>query len=83
LTKRSRLPMIVLGRSMTADPATEKDPKITFALEAETGEIFEVCFSLRGMLSTICMAHNWPILKDELAQLEPPTFLSRSPNQGA
>jgi len=76
MAKSTRLPTIVMGRGMTGDPSTEKDPKATFMLEAETGEMFEVCFSLRGMLSTICMAHNWTLLREELAQLEPPTFLT-------
>lgn len=83
MTKRTRLPMIVMGRSMTSDPATEEEPKITFQLEAETGETFEVCFSLRGILSTVLMAHNWTPLREELAQLEPPTFLSRTPSRDA
>jgi hypothetical protein len=65
-----------MGRSMAGDPSTEEDPKATFVLEAETGEMFEVSFSLRGMLSTICMAHSWTLLRTELAQLEPPTFLT-------
>jgi hypothetical protein len=76
MAKRTRLPTIVMGRSMTGDPSTEKDPKITLVLEAETGEVFEVCFSLRGILSTVMMAHNWTLLREELAQLEPPTFLT-------
>ena len=73
MVKRTRLPMIVMGRSMAGDPSAEKDPKITFVLEAETGEVFEACFSLRGILSTVVMAHSWTPLKEELAQLEPPT----------
>jgi hypothetical protein len=72
MAKRTRLPMIVMGRSMTSGPSNEEDPKVRFELEAETGEIFEVSFSLRGILSTVVMAHSWPPLKEELAQLEPP-----------
>jgi hypothetical protein len=72
MAKRIKLPMIVMGRSMAGDPSTEQDPKVTFALEAETGEIFEVSFSLRGILSTVVMAHNWTPLREELAQVEPP-----------
>jgi hypothetical protein len=72
MAKRTRLPMIVMGRSMTSDPSTEEDPEVRFELEAETGEIFEVSFSLRGILSTVVMAHSWPPLKVELAQVEPP-----------
>jgi hypothetical protein len=75
MAKRTRLPTIVLGRSMTTDPSTEEDPEARFELVAETGEIFEVSFSLRGILSTVVMAHNWSRLREELAQLEPPTIL--------
>ena len=75
MAKRTRLPMIVMGRSMTASPSSEEDSNIKFELEAETGEIFEVCFSLRGILSTVVMAHRWPRLREELAQLEPPTII--------
>jgi hypothetical protein len=60
---------------MTTDPPTEEDPEARFELEAETGEIFEVSFSLRGILSTVTMAHSWPRLREELAQLEPPTII--------
>jgi hypothetical protein len=72
MAKRTRLATIVMGRSMRGDASTEEDPKVTFELEAETGEIFEVGFSLRGILSTVVMAHSWTPLKEELAQLEPP-----------
>jgi hypothetical protein len=72
MAKRTKLPTIVMGRSMQGGASTEKDPKVTFELEAETGEIFEVGFSLRGILSTVVMAHNWPPLKEGLAQVEPP-----------
>jgi len=54
---------------MMGDAPTEIDPKIAFELEAENGEIFEVSFSLRGILSTFVMARNWPPLADELRQL--------------
>jgi hypothetical protein len=57
---------------MTGDLPTEENPKITFELEAETGEIFKVSFSLRGILSTVVMAHNWRLLRDALAEMEPP-----------
>lgn len=70
MTERTKLPLIVLGRQMWGDAPTATDPRITFELEAETGEIFEVCFSLRGILSTAVMARNWTVLKQELAQLE-------------
>jgi hypothetical protein len=73
MTKRTRLPTIVMGRSMSHGDPTVKDPKATFELEAETGEVFEVSFTLRGILSTVMMAHSWSLLKEELAQLEPPT----------
>jgi len=43
---------------MLGDAPTEHDPKITFELEAETGDIFEISFSLRGILSTVVMANN-------------------------
>jgi hypothetical protein len=73
--KRTRLPTIVMGRSLTSAPSTEEDPKIRFELETETGEIFEVSFSLRGILSTVMLARAWPLLREELAQLEPPIKL--------
>jgi hypothetical protein len=44
MTKRTKLPTIVKGRSVRDDASMEKDPKVTFELEAETGEIFEVGF---------------------------------------
>lgn len=78
MTKRTKLPTIVLGRSMMGDAPSEQDPKIRFELEAETGEIFEVCFSLRGILSTVVMARNWQPLTDELAELKPPIRRSDS-----
>ena len=62
--------VILMGRSMAGGASTEKDPKVTFELEAETGEIFEVSFSLRGILSTVMMAHHWTPLKVELEQVE-------------
>jgi hypothetical protein len=62
---------------MRTDEATQPDPHVTFELEAETGEIFEVGFSFRGMLSTAVMALNWPPLIEELGQLEPPTKVTR------
>jgi hypothetical protein len=70
MTQRTKLPLVVLGRRMWGDAPTGPDPKITFELETETGEIFEVGFSLCGILSTVTMAHNWTPLKVELAQLE-------------
>jgi hypothetical protein len=75
MAKRTRLPMIVMGRSMTTGPSAEEDPEVRFELEAETGEIFEVSFSLRGILTTVTMAHSWQRLREELAQLEPPTII--------
>jgi hypothetical protein len=72
MAKRTKLPTIVMGRSMWGGASTEEDPKIAFELEADTGEIFEISFSLRGILSTVVMAHSWPPLKEELAQVEPP-----------
>jgi len=72
MTKRTKLPTIVMGRSMRGGASTEKDPKVTFELEAETGEIFEVDFSLRGILSTVVMARNWTPLNEGLADMEPP-----------
>lgn len=75
MVKRTRQPMIVMGRSMTGTPPNDGDPKVTFNLEAETGEVFEISFSLRGILSTVMMAHNWSPLNEELAQLEPPTLV--------
>jgi hypothetical protein len=46
MAKRTKLPTIVMGRSMGGGASAEKDPKVTFELDAETGEIFEVSFSL-------------------------------------
>ena len=74
MAKRTKLPTIVMGRSMWGGPSTDDDPKVTFELEAETGEIFEASFSLRGLLSTVVMAHSWPPLKEELAQMELPIY---------
>jgi hypothetical protein len=73
MAKRTRLPTIMLGRSMRGSSATAENPDVTFELEAETGEIFEVNFTLRGILSTVVMAHSWSPVKDELAQMGPPT----------
>ena len=70
--KRTKLPKVVLGRKMLGDAPTEEDPKITFELEAETGDIFEISFSLRGILSTVVMANNWAPLKEALAEMPPP-----------
>lgn len=70
--KRTKLPKIVLGRSMRGNAPTESDSRVTFELEAETGEIFEVSFSLRGILSTVVMANNWAPLKEALAEMPPP-----------
>jgi hypothetical protein len=69
--KTTSLPTIVMGRRMMGDAPTEDNPKITFELEAETGEMFKVSFSLRGILSTVVMANNWPPLRDALAEMEP------------
>jgi hypothetical protein len=71
--KRTKLPKIVLGRSMRGSAPTENDSQVTFELESETGEMFEVSFSLRGILSTVVMANNWAPLKEALAELPPPT----------
>jgi hypothetical protein len=73
MAKRTRLPTIVMGRSMTSSATSQDAPDVIFELEAETGEIFEVSFSLRGILSTVVMAHSWQPLREELAQLEPPS----------
>jgi len=70
--KRTNLPKVVLGRKMLGDAPTKHDPKITFELEAETGDIFEISFSLRGILSTAVMANNWVPLKEALAEMPPP-----------
>jgi hypothetical protein len=70
--KRTKLPKVVLGRKMLGDAPTEDDPKITFELEAGTGDIFEISFSLRGILSTVVMANNWAPLKEALAEMPPP-----------
>jgi hypothetical protein len=58
---------------MRGGAATAENPDATFELEAETGEIFEVNFTLRGILTTVVMAHSWSPVKDELAQMGPPT----------
>ena len=75
MTQRTKLPLMVLGRRMMGDAPTEKDPKITFELEAETGEIFEISFSLRGVASTVTMGLNWPPLREALADVQPPIKL--------
>jgi hypothetical protein len=73
MVKRTRLPTIELGRRMWGDAPSEQNPKITFDLETDGGEIFEASFSLPGILSTVVMAYNWPPLKEALAELAPPT----------
>ena len=70
MTQR-KLPVIVMGRSMKGESPTETNPKISFELEAETGEIFEISFSLPGILSTFVLAQNWTPLKEELDALPP------------
>lgn len=66
-----RLPLFTLARSMHGDAPERDDPKVTFQLQAETGQIFEASFSLRGILSTFVMARDWEPLRDELASLPP------------
>jgi hypothetical protein len=58
MAMRTKLSTIVMGPSVRGGASTEEDPKVTFELEAETGETFEVSFSLCGILSTVVMAHN-------------------------
>jgi hypothetical protein len=48
------------------------EDKITFELEAETGDRFEISFSLRGILSIVVMSRNWTPLREALAELPPP-----------
>jgi hypothetical protein len=62
----TKLPLIVLGRSMTGT-----EDRITFEVEAETGDRFEISFSLRGILTTVVMSRNWTPLNEALAELPP------------
>ena len=75
MAQRTKLPLMVLGRRMMGDTPTATNPRISFELEAETGEIFEISFSLRGVASTVTMALNWPPLKEALADVKPPIKL--------
>jgi len=72
MPRKTKLPLMVLGRRMIGTPPTETDGKITFEIEAETGEIFEISFTQRGIVSTVTMALNWPSLKEALADVKPP-----------
>ncbi|MHC2575998.1 hypothetical protein ACVI1J_002288 [Bradyrhizobium diazoefficiens] len=72
MPRKTKLPLMVLGRRMIGTPPTETDAKITFEIEAETGEIFEISFTQRGLASTVTMALNWPPLKEALADVKPP-----------
>jgi hypothetical protein len=65
------LPLIILARSMDGDAPDNADPKVTFELEAETGQLFEATFSLRGILSMFVMVRDWSPLRDELSSLPP------------
>ena len=47
MNHRTKLPIIVMSRRMTGEPATETNPKVTFELEAETGEVFVITFHSR------------------------------------
>ena len=72
MTKTVKLPLIVLGRSSRGSSPASPDPTITFELEAETGELFETSFSLRGILSTVVMARVWTPLLEQLDEIGPP-----------
>jgi hypothetical protein len=60
---------------MSVNASAPENTKPVFELEAETGEIFEVSFTLRGILSIITLAHGWTVLRKELAELDPPTIV--------
>lgn len=40
-----------MARGMAGTPPNDGDPKVIFKLEAVTGEVFEVGFSLRGIFA--------------------------------
>lgn len=63
-----------MGRSMRVNASTPENPQPVFELEAETGEVLEARFTLRGILSTISLAHGWRVLRKELAELAPPAI---------
>jgi hypothetical protein len=69
----TKLPAIIGGQSMSS-LLTTGEPKAKFFLEAETGEIFEVDFSLHALLVMFVFAQNWPAFTEELENLPPKIF---------
>lgn len=67
-----KLPVIVLGRSMEGDSSEAENPMMTMELQAENGQIYEVSFSLAGIVSTAILALNWSPLRQALEDLPPP-----------
>ena len=69
MAKMNKLPTIVSARQMISDAADVPDPRVTFQLEAENGELFELNFSLRGAVMTTSVALNWPPLREGLLEI--------------
>jgi hypothetical protein len=67
-----KLPVIVLGRSLEGDNSDAENPRVTMELKAENGQIYEVTFSLDGIVSTAILALNWSPLRQALENLPPP-----------
>lgn len=67
-----KLPVIVLGRSLEGDSSDVERPTVTMELQAENGQIYEVTFSLDGLVSTAILALNWSPLRQALENLRPP-----------
>lgn len=67
-----KLPVIVQGRSLEGDTTDAENPMMMVELQADNGQIYEVTFSLAGILSTAILALNWSPLRKALEDLPPP-----------
>jgi hypothetical protein len=67
-----KLPVIVQGRSLEGDTTDAANPTMTMELQADDGQIYEVTFSLAGIVSTAILALNWSPLRQALQDLPPP-----------
>ena len=74
---KEKIPHIVLAKSMSGSGSEAAEASATFTVEAETGQTFDLSFSLVGLLSIVVMARNWQQLQEELASLPPPTQVGR------
>lgn len=72
MAEKIKLPVIVLGRSMEGDSSEAENPMMTMELQADNGQIYEVSFSLAGIVSTTILALNWSPLRQALEDLPPP-----------